>query len=75
MTEIVTPNTLQARLAKKLLPMENCCGEGCKKCPYGRWLKRRGQHWHILADEALKLISPYIWMGLIILAYIIGQYA
>ncbi len=74
MTKIVPEPSLKATLAKKILPMEDCCSKGCKKCPYGRWLKRRGQSWRVLIDEALKLVSPYVWIAISILTFALGHY-
>lgn len=74
MSKIIPPSSLKATLAKKILPIDNCCSKGCKKCPYGRWLKRRGQSWHVLIDESLKLISPYVWIALSLATFALGHY-
>lgn len=63
-------------LAKRLLPIKDCCGSGCKKCNYGRWLKRRPRTWPVLIDECLKRTPPWLWgIGLLVAfaaGYLIG---
>ncbi len=64
--------TLKDRLAKRLLPITDCCGKGCRKCNYGRWLKHRPRTWRVLADESLKRMPPWLWAILLALAYLAG---
>jgi Oxidoreductase-like protein, N-terminal len=73
--KIILPPTLQNRIAAKLLPIENCCGSGCRKCNYGRWLKAEKRTWFMLINESTKRMPPYAWLMLIITAYVIGYFS
>jgi hypothetical protein len=68
-------HTVKDRLAKHLLPIEKCCGKGCRKCNYGRWLKHRPRNWRVLLDECLKRMPPWMWGIGLLLAYIAGYAA
>ena len=70
--KIILPQTLQNRMAEKLLPIENCCGSGCRKCNYGRWLKCEQRGWAMLARESAKRAPPIIWLGLIAVSFVLG---
>jgi hypothetical protein len=63
---------LKQRLAENLLPIKDCCGKGCRKCNYGRWLKHRPQSWLVLVDECLKRMPPWLWAIGLGLAYMAG---
>lgn len=70
--KIILPQTLQNRLAEKLLPIDNCCKTGCRKCNYGRWLKSENRNWLTLCDEISKRMPPKIWILLILLSFFLG---
>ncbi len=70
--KIILPQTLQNRIAAKLLPIENCCGSGCRKCNYGRWLKAENRNWVTLFHEITKRTPPWIWLILVICSFILG---
>ena len=70
--KIILPDILQNRLAAKLLPIENCCGSGCRKCNYGRWLKAENRSWAMLAHETAKRAPPLIWLILILCSFALG---
>jgi hypothetical protein len=70
--KIILEPTLQNRIAEKLLPIENCCASGCRKCNYGRWLKAEKRTWWSLLNEITKRMPPRLWFVLIVLAYILG---
>jgi hypothetical protein len=72
--KIILPDTVQNRIAQALLPIDKCCGSGCRKCNYGRWLKHRNRTWLVLVDEITKRMPPWLWAIFIISSFAAGYF-